>query len=155
PGMHEYEVEALIDGIFRRRGASGPAYPSIVASGANATILHYTANDRPLGADELLLIDAGSERAGYCADVTRTFPTGRRYSPAAPDLADPAPAAQPAAMGAARPGTTRAARPAPPTRVLSEALTALRLLEGSVDEVAEQEKYKRFYMPRPSHWLGR
>ena len=49
PGMHEYEVEALIDYIFRRRGAIGPAYPSIVAGGANATILHYIANDRPLG----------------------------------------------------------------------------------------------------------
>ena len=62
--MHEYEIEALIDGIFRRRGASGPAYPSIVAGGANATILHYTANDRPLGADELLLIDAGCRARG-------------------------------------------------------------------------------------------
>src|SRR5262245_14450970 len=104
PGMHEYEVEALIEGIFRSRGASGPAYPSIVASGANATILHYTANDRPLGADELLLIDAGSERAGYCADVTRTFPTGRRYSPAQRDLYDAVLAAQLAVIGAARPG---------------------------------------------------
>jgi Xaa-Pro aminopeptidase len=155
PGMHEYEVEALIDGIFRRRGASGPAYPSIVASGANATILHYTANDRPLGADELLLIDAGSERAGYCADVTRTFPTGWRYSPAQRDLYDAVLAAQLAAIGAARPGTTLDALHATATRVLSEALIALRLLEGSVDEVVEQEKYKRFYMHRTSHWLGR
>src|SRR5262249_31095760 len=61
PGMHEYEVEALINYTFRRRGAAGPAYDSIVATGANATILHYTDNDRVLGADELLLIDAGSE----------------------------------------------------------------------------------------------
>src|SRR5207249_779939 len=82
PGMYEYEIEALIDFTFRRRGAAGPAYPSIVASGANATVLHYTDNDRPLGERELLLIDAGAERAGYCADVTRTMPTGRRYEPA-------------------------------------------------------------------------
>jgi len=155
PGMHEYEVEALIDGIFRRRGASGPAYPSIVASGANATILHYTANDRPLGADELLLIDAGSERAGYCADVTRTFPTGRRYTPPQRDLYDAVLAAQLAAIGAARPGTTLDALHLTAVRVLSEALIALGLLEGSVDEVVEQEKYKRFYMHRTSHWLGR
>src|SRR5881409_1980437 len=75
PGMTEFEVEALIDFTFRRRGASGPAYPSIVASGPNATVLHYTSNDRPLGDHELLLIDAGAERTGYCADVTRTIPT--------------------------------------------------------------------------------
>jgi Xaa-Pro aminopeptidase len=86
PGMYEYEVEALIDFTFRRRGATGPAYPSIVASGKNATVLHYTENDRSLAPDELLLIDAGAERAGYCADVTRTFPTGRRYTPAQRDL---------------------------------------------------------------------
>ena len=153
--MHEYEIEAMIDGIFRRRGATGPAYPSIVASGANATILHYTANDRPVAPDELLLIDAGSERAGYCADVTRTFPTGRRYSPAQRDLYDAVLAAQLAAIGAARPGTTLDALHATATRVLSEALIALGLLEGSVDEVVEQEKYKRFYMHRTSHWLGR
>jgi len=155
PGMHEYEIEALIDGVFRRRGASGPAYPSIVASGANATILHYTANDRAVGAGELLLIDAGSERAGYCADVTRTFPTGRRYDPAQRDLYDAVLAAQLAAIGTARPGTTLDALHTTAVRVLSEALVGLGLLEGSVDEVVEHEKYKRFYMHRTSHWLGR
>jgi Xaa-Pro aminopeptidase len=155
PGMHEYEVEALIDGVFRRRGASAPAYPSIVASGANATILHYTANDRPLGADELLLIDAGSERAGYCADITRTFPTGRRFSPAQRDLYDAVLAAQLAAIGAARPGGNLDDLHTVAVRVLAEALIGLGLLEGSVDEVVQGEKHKRFYMHRTSHWLGR
>jgi Xaa-Pro aminopeptidase len=78
PGMHEYEVEALIDFTFRRRGATGPAYPSIIAGGANGTVLHYTANDQPLAERDLLLIDAGAERAGYCADVTRTWPVGAK-----------------------------------------------------------------------------
>src|SRR2546421_2553367 len=94
PGMYEYEIEALIDFTFRRRGATGPAYPSIVASGANATVLHYTDNDRPLGDHELLLIDAGAERAGYCADVRRTIPTGPRSEPAQRDLYDAVLAAQ-------------------------------------------------------------
>ena len=75
-GRWEYEIEALIDYVFRRNGAAGPAYPSIVASGANATILHYTTNDRCLEAGDLLLIDAGAEYDFYCADVTRTFPVG-------------------------------------------------------------------------------
>jgi Xaa-Pro aminopeptidase len=155
PGMHEYEIEALIDGIFRRRGASAPAYPSIVASGANATILHYTANDQPIGADELLLIDAGSERAGYCADITRTFPTGRRFTPPQRDLYDAVLAAQLAAIGVARPGATLDALHATAVRVLAEALIGLGLLQGSVDEVVKEEKHKRFFMHRTSHWLGR
>jgi len=155
PGMHEYEIEAMIDAIFRRRGATGPAYPSIVASGANATILHYTANDRPVAPDELLLIDAGSERAGYCADVTRTFPTGRRYSPPQRDLYDAVLASQLAAIAAACPGTTLEAIHSTAVRVLVEALLALELLSGSVDEAVEKETYKRFYMHRTSHWLGR
>jgi Xaa-Pro aminopeptidase len=155
PGMHEYEIEALIDFTFRRRGATGPAYPSIVAAGKNATVLHYIDNDRPLGADELLLIDAGAERAGYCADVTRTFPTGRRYGPAQRDLYEAVLAAQLAAIAAVAPGTTLEAVHTIALRVLAEALIAQGILAGSVDEVIEKGTYRRFYMHRTSHWLGR
>ncbi len=155
PGMYEYELEALIDFTFRRRGATGPAYPSIVAGGRNATILHYIDNDRALAADDLLLIDAGAERAGYCADVTRTFPVGRRYAPAQRDLYEAVLAAQLAAIASVRPGTTLEAVHKTALRVLVEALIAHGLLQGSVDEAIEKEAYKRFYMHRTSHWLGR
>jgi len=155
PAMYEYEIEALVDYVFRRRGATGPAYPSIVASGPNATVLHYTDNERPLGANELLLLDAGAERAGYCADVTRTFPIGRRYGPAQRDLYDAVLAAQLAGIAAVRPGATLEDVHAAARRVLVEALLALGLLRGSVDEAIEQELYRRFYMHRTSHWLGR
>lgn len=155
PGMHEYEIEALINYTFRRRGAAGPAYDSIVATGANATILHYTDNDRPLGDDELLLIDAGSERAGYCADITRTFPTATRFNPAHRDLYDAVLAAQLAAIAMVAPGTTIDAIHTKAVRVLVEAMIGLGLLEGPVDAAVEQERYKRFYMHRTSHWLGR
>jgi Xaa-Pro aminopeptidase len=155
PGMLEYELEALIDFTFRRAGATGPAYPSIVASGPNATVLHYTTNDRALGTDELILIDAGAERAGYCADVTRTWPTGPRYPAAHRDLYDAVLAAQLAAIGSVRPGVTLEAVHRTALRVLVEALLGLGLLHGSLDEAVEKETYKRFYMHRTSHWLGR
>ena len=155
PGMVEYEIEALIDYTFRRAGAAGPAYPSIVAAGANATILHYVNNDCPLAADELILIDAGAERAGYCADVTRTWPTGHRFPPASRDVYDAVLAAQLAAIGSVRPGVTLDAIHRTALRVLVEALISHGLLQGSVDEVIEKEGYKRFYMHRTSHWLGR
>ena len=155
PGMHEYEIEALIDFTFRRRGATGPAYPSIVAAGKNATVLHYTDNDRALGAEELLLIDAGAELAGYCADVTRTFPTGRRYGAAQRDLYEAVLAAQLAAIAAVAPGTTLEAIHTTALRVLVEALIAHSIIAGSVDEAIEKGTYRRFYMHRTSHWLGR
>src|SRR5262245_5837805 len=155
PGMYEYEIEALVDFTFRRRGASGPAYPSIVASGGNATVLHYIDNDRALVGDELLLLDAGAERDGYCADVTRTFPTGRRYAPAQRDLYDAVLAAQLAGIAAVRPGATLEMVHNTAVRVLVEALIAHGLLSGSVDEAIEKDTYRRFYMHRTSHWLGR
>ncbi|MGH7896017.1 MAG: M24B family metallopeptidase, partial [Candidatus Binatia bacterium] len=155
PGMYEYEIEALIDYTFRRRGATGWAYPSIVAGGSNATILHYTANDCPLGADDLLLIDAGAERAGYCADVTRTWPVGPRFAPAQRDCYQAVLAAQLAAIAAVQPGATLEAIHTTALRVLCEALAAMGLLAGSVDEIVEKGSYKRFYMHRTSHWLGR
>jgi Xaa-Pro aminopeptidase len=155
PGMYEYEIEALVDFTFRRRGASGPAYPSIVATGRNATVLHYTDNDRRLGPNELLLIDAGAERAGYCADVTRTFPTGARYAPAQRDLYEAVLAAQLAAIAAVQPGTTLEAVHTVALRVLVEALIAHGILAGPIDEAIEKGTYRRFYMHRTSHWLGR
>src|SRR5258705_2558094 len=146
PGMREYEIEAVVDFTFRRRGASGPAYPSIVAAGANATVLHYTANDCPLGPDDLLLLDAGAEHTGYCADVTRTWPLAKRFSPAQRDCYQAVLAAQLASIAAAQPGTTLDAVHTTAVRVLAEALAAIGLLEGSVDEIVEKETYRRFYM---------
>src|SRR5205809_905350 len=98
---------------------------------------------------------AGVERAGYCADVTRTIPTGPRYEPAQRDLYDAVLAAQLAAIAAVGPGTTLEAVHKTALRVLAEALIAHRVLTGTVDEVLEKETYKRFYMHRTSHWLGR
>ena len=72
PGRQEYEIEAELLYEFRRHGAAAPAYPPIVASGANACVLHYTANDQRLRDGDLLLIDAGAEYDGYAADITRT-----------------------------------------------------------------------------------
>ena len=155
PGMYEYEIEALVDFTFRRRGATGPAYPSIVAAGRNATVLHYTENCRALAGDELLLLDAGAERDGYCADVTRTFPTGARFGGAQRDLYEAVLAAQLAAIAAVRPGATLEGVHKTAVRVLVEALIAHGLLTGSVDEAVEKDGYRRFYMHRTSHWLGR
>jgi len=153
-GMYEYEVEALVDYTFRRLTAAGPAYPSIVAGGHNATVLHYTTNDNLLRAGDLLLIDAGADYAGYCADVTRTFPLAERFSAAQRALYDIVMQAQLAGIEAIRPGAHHQDIHQRAVEVLVDGLLALRLLTGDRREIIEKELYRPFYMHRTSHWLG-
>ncbi len=80
PGMYEYEVEALVEYVFRKNGASGPAFSSIVGSGNNANTLHYMKNDRKMRSEELVLMDIGAEYNMYAADLTRTIPVDGKFS---------------------------------------------------------------------------
>lgn len=153
-GMHEFEVEARIEYEFRRRGASGPGYGSIVGSGANATILHYVDNDGPLNDGELLLIDAGAEFDLHSGDLTRTFPVSGTFTPAQRDLYAVCLAANVAGIAGTRVGETIETIHETCLRVLCEGLIDLKLCEGPVDALIESQDYKRYYMHRTSHWLG-
>jgi Xaa-Pro aminopeptidase len=154
PGRNEFEVEAELLHEFRRQGAQAPAYTPIVAGGANACILHYVENDRPLGDGDLLLIDAGCEVDGYAADITRTFPVNGRFSAAQRDVYEMVLAAQAAAIAAVKPGSAWDAPHEAALKVLAQGMLDLGLLAGSVDAVLESGSYKRFYMHRTGHWLG-
>ena len=154
PGKHEYEVEAEFLHEFRRRGSPFPAYPPIVASGANACVLHYVDNNRQMRDGDLLLIDAGCELDGYASDITRTFPVNGRFSGPQADIYNLVLDAQGAAIAAIKPGATFHDPHDAAVRVLAQGMIDLKLLEGSVDGVIEAEAYKRFYMHRTSHWLG-
>lgn len=154
PGRHEYEVEAELLSAFRRGGAEAPAYTSIVASGANACVLHYVFNNQPLRDGELLLIDAAAEFGSYAADITRTFPVNGRFSAAQKDAYELVLAAQTAAIDAVRPGNHWNMPHEAAVRVLTQGMVDLKLLEGSVDGLIEADAYTRFYMHRTGHWLG-
>jgi Xaa-Pro aminopeptidase len=155
PGAGEHELEAVIDYTFRRRGGAGPAYESIVGGGANATVLHYVANDQPLSDGTLVLIDAGCEYAGYAADVTRTYPVGGRFTPEARAVYDVVLAAQEAALEVSRPGATLEDVHDAALRRLVEGMLELGLLAGAgVDEAIRAGDFRRYYMHRTSHWLG-
>ena len=153
-GVHEYEIEALLDYTFRRLGGSGPAYPSIVAAGVNATILHYTTNNQQMRADDLLLIDAGAEYGGYCSDITRTFPVGGSFSDTQRAIYDLVLHAQLAGIEAVRPGVPVDVPHTRAVEVLVDGLLALGLLKGERHEIISKELYRPFYMHRTSHWLG-
>ena len=81
PGMWEYELEAMVEGGFRRAGADGPSFASIVGSGPNATQYHYEKNDRRMAAGDVVVMDVGAAYHGYAADVTRTIPVSGRFTP--------------------------------------------------------------------------
>ena len=80
PGVQEYEVEAEYLHEFVRQGSKGFAYQPIVASGANACVLHYIENDRVCEDGQLLLMDVGAEYANYNADMTRTVPVNGKFT---------------------------------------------------------------------------
>lgn len=155
PGRFEHEVEAELLHEFRRQGCEAPAYTSIVAGGANACVLHYVGNDQPLRDGDLLLIDAAGELSGYASDITRTFPVNGRFSPAQRDIYQLVLDAQLAALAAVRPGVGFLAPHEAALRVLAQGLLDLHLLAGSLDEVLTTESYKKFFMHRTSHWLGK
>ena len=154
PGVMEYEIEAELLYEFRRHGAQFPAYWPIVAGGANACILHYRDNDKPLRDGELLLIDAGCELDGYASDVTRTFPVNGTYSGPQAAVYDLVLAAQAAAIAEVKPGNPWNAPHDAAVKVLARGFIDLGLCQGTLDEVLEKEDYKRFYMHRTGHWLG-
>lgn len=154
PGKHEYEVEAELLHEFRRQGAQAVAYPSIVASGPNACILHYPAGNAVLANDQLILIDAGCEVNGYAADITRTFPVNGRYQGPQRLLYELVVAAQKAAKCETRAGRLCHEGHDAAVRVLAQGMIDARLLSGTLDRVLESQAYKRFYMHRTSHWLG-
>ena len=154
PGRYEYEIQAEIEHIFRLRGGMGPAYPSIVASGANACVLHYIENKCKMQEHDLLLIDAGCAYSYYNSDITRTCPVSGKFTPEQKVLYEIVLAAQKQAIAEVKPGNSFHAPHNAAVRILTEGLVELGLLKGEIDKLIAEEKYKPFYMHRTSHWLG-
>ena len=167
-GMNEYELEAILEYEFRRVNAV-QAYPPIVASGANACILHYIRNDSQLQAGDLLLVDAGAEKEYMAADVTRTFPISKRFSPIQKEVYEFVLRAQEQAIAKSEISKTLEDVHDAATFALIEALVALKVLKGNpinifaeakeIEEEGNLKKiksipYRRYFMHRTSHWLG-
>ena len=154
PGMHEYGIEAELVHEFLRHGALSVAYPSIVASGPNACVLHYRDNDREMQDGDLLLVDAGCEFRGYASDITRTFPVNGRFTAAQKAVYEVVLDAQLKCLDAVRPGVAFHDYHKVAERALAQGLVDLGLIAGPLDAALESGSYKRFYMHRAGHWLG-
>ncbi len=154
PGLYEYELEAVVERRFKAAGASGPSYPSIVASGENGTILHYDENRRRIGPKDLVLLDAGCEYGGYASDITRTFPASGRFTPPQRRLYEVVLAAQKAAIAALRPGARYDEAHEAAREVLLHGLIDAGLLKGRRAALKARNAAQRFCLHNTSHWLG-
>ena len=106
PGLYEYQVQAAMEYVWREGGSRRNGYPSIVASGPNACILHYVENDREIEDGDLVLIDAACEVDYFSSDITRTFPANGRFTGPQRAIYEIVLAAQRASIAASRPGAT-------------------------------------------------
>lgn len=153
-GVGEWEVEAVLEAGFRGRGANGPAFATIVAAGANACTLHYSANRSRIGAGDLVLIDAGAEFDFYAADITRTVAASGRLEGARREVYEVVRDAHRAAVAACTPGGTLGAVHRAAVQKIAAGLVAIGVLGGTVDEVVDERSYRPFFPHRTSHWLG-
>ncbi|MBI5591411.1 MAG: aminopeptidase P family protein [Deltaproteobacteria bacterium] len=156
PGVWEFEVEAEIIHEFLMNRSRGPAYPSIIASGASACILHYENNDRQCRDGELLLMDFGAEYAGYASDLTRTVPVSGRFSPRQKAVYNAVLRVQKAATAMLIPGNTLTEYQKAVGLLMEKELVDLGLL--TLTDIHNQSvntpAYKKFFMHGTSHHLG-
>ncbi|MDX1917976.1 MAG: aminopeptidase P N-terminal domain-containing protein [Candidatus Caenarcaniphilales bacterium] len=155
---YEYQTEARLEAYFREHGATW-AYPSIVAGGRNATILHYSTNHEELREGDLVLIDAGCEYENYASDITRTFPIGKTFSEPQREIYTIVLNAQKAALECLRKSSTHSIRfddfHQETLKVLTQGLIELGIINGaSLSEALERKLYHKYYMHRTGHWLG-
>ena len=154
PGMFEYQLEGEIHHEFNRHGARYPSYNTIVGSGENGCILHYTENESKMQSGDLVLIDAGCEYQGYAGDITRTFPVNGKFSAPQRAIYDIVLESLDTAHALYRPGTTIQDVTAQVVHIMVTGLVKLGLLQGDVDTLIAEKAYQPFFMHSLSHWLG-
>jgi len=154
PGMHEYELQSILEAEYRRLGSPRNGFPSIVATGANACTLHYTSNRAVVGRNDLVLLDTGAEVDYYGADVSRTYPANGRFSPEQRAVYDVVYEAQRQAIELVAPGVRFIDVHQKALRVLVDGLRHLGVLDGRADKLIKDGSYQPYFMHATSHWLG-
>lgn len=147
PEMKEYQAEALVEYIFKDGGAEYPGFPSILGSGENSCILHYTTSRRPMMKNDLLVCDIGAEYHGYTADVTRTLPANGKYSYEQATIYNIVLEAQQAGIDVCKEGKNFWDPNIAATTVLSQRMKELGIIKNS-------SELRRYFMHGTSHYLG-
>ncbi len=153
PGMYEYELHSILLNTFSKYNAQ-EAYPSIVASGSNACILHYTNNNSIIRNGELILIDAAASKHYLNTDITRTFPSNGRFNSIQRLIYHAVLEAQKKAIEYSRIGYCMEDSHFAAVDVIVDFLKEEHILKESKEEILERELYKTYYMHRTGHWIG-
>jgi Xaa-Pro aminopeptidase len=151
---YEFQIQAELEANFKKLGSPRVAFNSIVASGANACILHYTQNNAKLAKNSLVLIDAGAEYQGYAGDITTTFPLNGKFSSPQKELYDLVLKAQQAVISMIRPKIEYNELHICAEQIITKGLIELGILTGDFAQLLRQKAYKKFFMHGTSHWLG-
>lgn len=156
PGVTEYEIEAEYSHEFIRKGATGHAYPPIIASGANACILHYNTNYNVCNDGDLLLMDVGAEYGNYAADMTRTIPVNGKFSPRQRQVYNAVLHILKTAASMLKPGTTIEKWHAEVCKLMEKELLGLGLISKAdlKNQTFGSPAYFRYYMHGTGHFLG-
>ena len=150
----ERHAAKQLESHFARLGGHGVAFPTIVASGKNATVLHHRPQFQPLWQRELVLIDAGASFGGYAADITRTFPASGRFSDAQAKVYDVVYDGLVAGLERAKPGSTLDEIHRATVQAITKGLIDIGVLKGKLPQLVATDAYRKYFMHRTSHWLG-
>lgn len=154
PGMNEREINGFLIYQMMKKGAAREGYSAIVASGNNATTLHYVFNDQVCKSGDLVLIDAGAEFNYYTGDITRTFPVNGRFTEEQAHLYEAVLKVQKSLIDSLKPGLTFKELQDTGAQMLTEVMLELGLLEGRKSDIIEAQEHKRYYPHGIGHWLG-
>ncbi len=154
PGQYEYQVQAIFESECLKSGLRSLGYPTIVATGKNAAVLHYNKNSEKIKDGELVLIDAGAEFRGYSADITRTFPANGRFTQKQKDIYSIVLETQKKSIEKSRPGALSAELHVFSMRIIAEGLKSLGILKGDTDGLVENGAVRIFYPHGLTHMLG-
>jgi len=156
PGVAEYEIEAELTHEFLKQRATGNAYNPIIASGANANVLHYIDNNQVCNGGDILLLDFGAEYANYNADMTRSIPVNGRFTKRQRDVYDAVLRVMKGAVQLIKSGTLMSEYHEEVGKMMTSELIGLKLLNKH--DVEKQDPkiplYKKYFMHGTSHHLG-
>lgn len=156
PGVWEYEIEAEMMHEFLRNRSRGAAYTPIIASGANACVLHYIDNSQQCQDGEVILLDLGAEYANYNADMTRSVPVNGRFTERQRAVYDAVLRVLKEARQMLRPGNLWDDYHREVGKVMEAELIGLGLISQKdvQDQDPEVPAYKKYFMHGTSHFLG-
>ncbi|MFC2161760.1 aminopeptidase P N-terminal domain-containing protein [Acidobacteriota bacterium] len=150
PGMNEAEIEAVIEYVFRKEGAAGPGFPSIVGSGPNSTVLHYEINNRQTVDGDLVVMDIGAEMGRYTADVTRTIPVNGQFSKEQKDIYNIVLEAEEKALSIIAPGVEINDVHNLAVSIIADGLLKL----GLITDKESPWQMRAWLMYTINHWIG-